>query len=273
MNFQFNAMPIFSYMNNYFANLDSIVNYNSMKYSAWTMANNYPQYQNTKIDYNTAIDFSKYWNTSQSALTYANPYGLSLSTFTPFIPDVKTITFDNTQTSLQSEDKKVQTKKDTDLNLNVNHSMSDEFINGVKKIADKINCDYNAILAVMKAESGLNPRAVNKNSGATGLIQFMPSTAKGLGTSVEELKKMSAIDQLKYVEKFLVNAKRSAGFSANEKLTPGEVYALVFMPAKAKSGVLAVDGTKAYSANKGTDVNKDGRITTDDLSKRLQRFA
>jgi soluble lytic murein transglycosylase-like protein len=32
----------------------------------------------------------------------------------------------------------------------------------------------------MHAESRINPRAVNKISNATALIQFMPKTAKGL---------------------------------------------------------------------------------------------
>ncbi len=36
----------------------------------------------------------------------------------------------------------------------------------------------------MMAESGLNPKVVNRTTGATGLIQFIPKTALGLGTTV-----------------------------------------------------------------------------------------
>lgn len=44
-------------------------------------------------------------------------------------------------------------------------------------------------------------------SGAIGLIQFMPSTAKGLGTSTSALKQMTAVDQLAYVEKYFAPYK------------------------------------------------------------------
>lgn len=76
------------------------------------------------------------------------------------------------------------------------------FINEVNEVSKRLNIDPNWLLAVMYKESRLNPQAVNKTGGATGLIQFMPSTAKGLGTSTEELFRMSNVEQLKYVEKY-----------------------------------------------------------------------
>lgn len=64
------------------------------------------------------------------------------------------------------------------------------------------------LYTVMNAESGCNPAAKNTaGSGATGLIQFMPSTAPGLGTSVEALSRMSAIEQLPYVKKYFAPKK------------------------------------------------------------------
>ena len=38
--------------------------------------------------------------------------------------------------------------------------------------------------------------------GATGLIQFLPSTARGLGTTTDALAGMSSVEQLNYVEKY-----------------------------------------------------------------------
>lgn len=150
----------------------------------------------------------------------------------------------------------------------------EEFLAKVKKIAQNLKCNYRDLLAVMNAESGIKTTAVNGSTNATGLIQFIPSTAKGLGTSVEQLKNMTPIEQLDYVEKYLQQTKSQAGFSADKKLSGGELYALVFRPAKAKTGVFAERGEAAYHAggNANLDINKDGKITLDEMSKRVERF-
>lgn len=49
---------------------------------------------------------------------------------------------------------------------------------------------------------------VNRASGATGLIQFMPSTAKQLGTTTDKLAAMTEVDQLDYVAKYFVSQKK-----------------------------------------------------------------
>jgi hypothetical protein len=77
-----------------------------------------------------------------------------------------------------------------------------EFINELENVSKRLGISPNWLLAVMYKESRLNPQAVNKTGGATGLIQFMPNTAKGLGTSTAELYNMSNVEQLKYVEKY-----------------------------------------------------------------------
>jgi soluble lytic murein transglycosylase-like protein len=66
-----------------------------------------------------------------------------------------------------------------------------------------IEADY--LMAAMAFESAETFRANIKNaagSGATGLIQFMPSTARSLGTTAEKLALMTPEDQLNYVYKY-----------------------------------------------------------------------
>ena len=150
--------------------------------------------------------------------------------------------------------------------------LSDGFYNKATEVAKRVGCDANVLRGLLMSESGLKAGAVNKSSGATGLIQFMPATARALGTSTSALKQMSAEQQLNYVEKYLQNAKKAAGFKSGDKLDAGSMYTLVFLPAFAKRNVLATKGDKYYRANAGLDVNKDGSITKSDLAQRIYKY-
>ena len=140
-----------------------------------------------------------------------------------------------------------------------------EVISKIEDISARLNCKPEDLMAVINAESSFNPKARNKRSGATGLIQFMPRTARGLGTSTEELRNMSTLEQLDYVEKYLQSIKRSV-FSKNHKLTGAELYALIYLPKNAAKEELAHKGTKYYSHNRGLDKDNDGIISKDDLA-------
>jgi hypothetical protein len=129
--------------------------------------------------------------------------------------------------------------------------------------------DANAIAAVIKIESGGNPKAVNKLSGASGLIQFMPSTAKTLGTTVEALRTMTALEQLDFVERYYENAL--GGATPSE---PGDYYVAVFMPAyigRPSSDVIATKGEKVYDQNAGLDADKNGELTVGDVRTIFRR--
>ena len=145
--------------------------------------------------------------------------------------------------------------------------LSDGFYNKVVEIAKRIKCNPGDLMAVMNAESGLSATAVNKNGGATGLIQFMPETAKSLGTTTEKLKQMSPEQQLVYVEKYLRQAKKNAGFGDNDKIGAGTLYSLVYLPAYAKQDVLASAGSSYYDENTVLDINGDGKITKNELAQ------
>ena len=150
-----------------------------------------------------------------------------------------------------------------------NTKLDKAFLDKTKDISQRIGCDYKDLLAVMNSESGLKSTARNPKGGATGLIQFMPATAKMLGTTTDELRKMSPIQQLDYVEKFFNMAKKNAGFEG-KRLSGADLYALVFMPGRANRDILtsASDG-KTYSYNKGLDKDGDGHISKADLQRRV----
>ncbi len=183
-----------------------------------------------------------------------------------------------------NEPSSIDRTKDTEIDLSSNDKIhtdgqlidrkskgyGSEFLKKVKKISKEIHCNYRDLLGVMYAESGIKTDISSSKSRATGLIQFMPKTAESLGTTVEELKKMTPLQQLDYVEKFLKMTKKMAGFSDNQRLSAGQLYAIVFMPAKAKQEVFTKSGEKAYEWNKGLDLNKDGRITMTELGQRVK---
>jgi len=73
----------------------------------------------------------------------------------------------------------------------------------VEEISSRLGVKPDWLMAAMYKESTLNHRAVNSISGATGLIQFMPSTAQQLGTTTAKLREMTNLEQLDYVYKYL----------------------------------------------------------------------
>ena len=76
-------------------------------------------------------------------------------------------------------------------------SNKEAFLQKVRLICAKLGIEPDWLMFVMNSESGLNPAAYNPNGGASGLIQFMPDTAKGLGTTTEALRKLLRFQFLK----------------------------------------------------------------------------
>lgn len=104
-------------------------------------------------------------------------------------------------------------------------------------------------------------------SGATGLIQFMPATARGMGTTVHELEKMTAEDQLEWVHRYFLPYKgRLSQLS--------DVYMAILWPAaigKPDTAALWDAPTRptTYRQNAGLDVNKDLIITKGEAASKV----
>ncbi len=129
------------------------------------------------------------------------------------------------------------------------------------------------LMACMAWESDntFSPSILNKaGSGAVGLIQFMPATAAGLGTSSAALARMTAEDQLNYVFKYFRPFK-------GRLRNLGDVYMAILWPGgvgQADSYVLWEKGKRPvhYRQNAGLDINKDGRTTrAEAVQKVLER--
>ncbi len=143
--------------------------------------------------------------------------------------------------------------------------VTQEFKTKVIGIANQLGIDPSYLMACMAFETGetFSPSIRNAaGSGATGLIQFMPATARGLGTSTEALAAMTAVAQLDYVKKYF------QPYSGRLK-TLEDVYMTILYPAavgKDANSTLFAGGTKAYQQNAGLDKNGDNRITPAEVS-------
>lgn len=124
------------------------------------------------------------------------------------------------------------------------------------------------LMSCMAWESGESFSPSIKNgagSGATGLIQFMPKTAIGLGTTVDKLAAMTAEEQLEYVYKYFLPYK-------GKLKTLSDLYMAILYPVavgKPDDYVLFVDGTIAYRQNKGLDLDLNQKITKAECSKKV----
>jgi hypothetical protein len=116
---------------------------------------------------------------------------------------------------------------------------------------------------VIQGESGFNSKAVNATSGATGLFQFMPSTANGLGYTTEQIQNMTPAQQLEVYDKYLGSFNYGGGPLGIMQAAPAyankpgdfEVYSI---------------GSKAWNQNPGWR-GPDGRITVNSINNYYAR--
>ena len=131
--------------------------------------------------------------------------------------------------------------------------------NKLQDIANKHGFTVEDLLNVIQKESGFDTSAVNPSSKATGLIQFIPSTAEDLGTDTDAIYNMSALEQLDLIDKY---------FARNH--TKGEhPYITIAYPAAAKMDMDDIIATSDDSIAIQNPVwrNKEGVVTKRSILK------
>lgn len=137
---------------------------------------------------------------------------------------------------------------------------SDDFDIELESMAMESDLDPEKIRRVMGPETGgtMSPSARNPESGATGLIQFLPSVARSLGTTTEELSKMSATEQLPFVMRYLSERGVTSDSPQSDYILA--VAAPAFIGRRPET-VVYRKGSKAWEQNPGWRPPDGGDIT------------
>jgi peptidoglycan hydrolase-like protein with peptidoglycan-binding domain len=149
-----------------------------------------------------------------------------------------------------------------------------EFKRKVIDIGKRLDVNPSFLMAVMAFETGHTFRPDIPNaagSGAVGLIQFMPATARDLGTTTGALAAMSALNQLDFVEEYFRRAIAARGKLENIE----DTYMAVLFPklvGKPQSAIFAKRPTERYALNRGLDLNGDGIITKFEAAQKVRRI-
>lgn len=150
--------------------------------------------------------------------------------------------------------------------------VSPSFQNEVREICRSFGWSINHanwLMACMAFESGetFSPKIRNAaGSGACGLIQFMPSTAAGLGCSINELEDMTAEEQLRIVKLYFKPYYKKI-------FTLSDMYMAILLPkyvGKPEDSVLFSGGI-SYRQNSGLDINRDGKVTKAEATAKVAR--
>ena len=108
----------------------------------------------------------------------------------------------------------------------------------IKELGDKWGIPFEWLCNLINFESGgtFNP-AIKNSTGATGLIQFLKSTAESLGTTTTALAALSFKGQLEWVDKYLASNKsvwKNRGLltdgKVNDKFQQPDLFMTIFYP-------------------------------------------
>jgi hypothetical protein len=113
------------------------------------------------------------------------------------------------------------------------YGIDQDFAASIESLGNDLGVDPMYLANTMYAESRLDPSVKNMaGSGATGLIQFMPQTAANLGTTTDELSRMTPVEQMEYVRRYFSADNLGAGRLRDLRNDPSQhnVNMAVFLP-------------------------------------------
>lgn len=150
------------------------------------------------------------------------------------------------------------------------------FVAKVLEIANRLGINPNWLMVVFFIETDASRRRVIDHRivnsiGATGLIQFMPSTLRMLGITSATLRSYSNVQQLEFVFRYF------HPYTGKMKSLADVYFAVLFPIAIGKPDywVLQAKGltaTKMACANPLYDLNRDKIITVAEVKAKLSQF-
>lgn len=297
-----NSMPTFSFgsISSYLSPVDTFTFSNNQNLNPYSLySSNYYGNNFGLLTQQTCTDFSL---NSLPSIKASNIVSEPIVTLYPPEPPKNSFS-DNILVEKPDSKPKVTSKTNIDYSIEnlkakwkkkkPNLNLSDEFYNKIIKISKDIKCDPNDLMGIINLETRgtFSPSEKNPISGATGLIQFLPDVTKEeikngipqdmvkrVGKRISELEKMSAEEQLDYVEKYLKSHIKEK--KIKDKIDGATLYSIVFWPKAANkddSYIIAKQGSRVYEQNPLLDKDKNPKsenntITKRDLGERLKEF-
>lgn len=155
--------------------------------------------------------------------------------------------------------------------------LSQSQLNALVRAADTLGIDPDWLATVISFETAgsFSPNILNAaGSGAFGLIQFMPSTARGIlktETSEEAVRIGRGMSFEEQLEKMVIPY-----FRGRTMRNLNDVYLQVFYPAaagKSDEYIVGSDPSAVYRQNKVFDKEGKGYITRSDITRTINAVA